>query len=50
MDSLRERREAVVREHMESENEHHFDATLATFDHPATRSSRAATCTTAARR
>ena len=34
MDSLRERREAVVREHMESENEHDFDTTLATFDHP----------------
>jgi hypothetical protein len=34
MGSLRERREAVVREHMESENEHDFDTTLATFDHP----------------
>ena len=34
MPSLRERREAVVREHMESENHHEFDATLATFDHP----------------
>ena len=34
MDPLRERREAVVREHMESENEHDFDTTLATFDHP----------------
>jgi steroid delta-isomerase-like uncharacterized protein len=34
MDSLRERREAVVREHMESENEHDFDATLETFSHP----------------
>ena len=34
MASLRERREAVVREHMESENRHEFDATLATFDHP----------------
>jgi hypothetical protein len=32
--SLRERREAVVREHMESENDHDFDTTLATFDHP----------------
>src|SRR3954468_15462799 len=32
--SLRERREAVVREHMESENRHEFDATMATFDHP----------------
>jgi len=33
-DNLRERREAVVREHMESENRHDFDATLATFGHP----------------
>jgi len=32
--SLRERREALVREHMESENVHDFDTTLATFDHP----------------
>ena len=32
--SLRERREAVVREHMESENRHDFDATIATFAHP----------------
>jgi steroid delta-isomerase-like uncharacterized protein len=32
--SLRERRESVVREHMESENVHDFDTTLATFDHP----------------
>ena len=31
---LRERREAVVREHMESENRHEFDATLETFEHP----------------
>jgi hypothetical protein len=31
---LRERREALVREHMESENRHDFDATLATFQHP----------------
>lgn len=30
----RERREAVVREHMESENRHAFDVTLATFSHP----------------
>jgi len=34
MDSLRERREAVVREHMESENRHEFDVTLGTFHHP----------------
>lgn len=31
---LRERREAVVREHMDSENRHDFDATIATFGHP----------------
>lgn len=33
-DTLRARREAVVREHMESENRHDFDATIATFAHP----------------
>jgi steroid delta-isomerase-like uncharacterized protein len=27
-------REAIVREHMESENRHDFDATIATFSHP----------------
>ena len=31
---LRARREAVVREHMESENRRDFEATLATFAHP----------------
>jgi steroid delta-isomerase-like uncharacterized protein len=31
---LRERREAVVREHMESENRHDFDSTIGTFAHP----------------
>ena len=31
---LREQREAVVREHMESENQHAFDVTLRTFAHP----------------
>ena len=31
---LRARREALVREHMESENQHRFDDSLATFDHP----------------
>jgi steroid delta-isomerase-like uncharacterized protein len=31
---LQERREALVREHMESENRHDFDATMATFAHP----------------
>src|SRR3954453_16771035 len=33
-DSLRARREAIVREHMESENRHEFDVTMSTFDHP----------------
>jgi steroid delta-isomerase-like uncharacterized protein len=33
-DDLRRRRLAVVREHMETENTHDFDATLATFEHP----------------
>ena len=32
--ALRERREAVVREHMESENVQDFERTLATFAHP----------------
>src|SRR5947207_6143655 len=32
--SLRERREAVVREHMESENRLEFEVTLRTFAHP----------------
>src|SRR5437016_5682027 len=32
--STRERREAIVREHMESENRHDFDATIDTFAHP----------------
>lgn len=31
---LRARREAVVREHMDSENRHDFDATIDTFEHP----------------
>ena len=34
MSNLRERRESVVREHMESENRHQFDVTLRTFSHP----------------
>ena len=34
MSSLREQREAIVRRHMESENVHDFDATIATFAHP----------------
>jgi steroid delta-isomerase-like uncharacterized protein len=33
-DELRQRREDIVREHMESENRHEFDVTLETFDHP----------------
>jgi steroid delta-isomerase-like uncharacterized protein len=33
-ESLREARERMVREHMESENRHRFDQTLATFAHP----------------
>ena len=33
-DDERSRREAIVREHMESENRHDFDATIATFSHP----------------
>ena len=32
--ALRARREAVVREHMESENRHAFDVTMRTFAHP----------------
>jgi steroid delta-isomerase-like uncharacterized protein len=31
---LHARREAIVREHMESENRHEFDVTIETFDHP----------------
>ena len=31
---LRNRRDAVIREHMESENRLDFDATIATFTHP----------------
>ena len=30
----RQKREAIVREHMESENKHDFETTLRTFDHP----------------
>ena len=33
-DALREKREEIVREHMESENRHEYEATIATFDHP----------------
>jgi steroid delta-isomerase-like uncharacterized protein len=31
---LRATRERIVREHMESENRHEFDVTMATFHHP----------------
>jgi steroid delta-isomerase-like uncharacterized protein len=31
---LRQQREEIVVEHMESENRHEFDVTLETFDHP----------------
>ena len=31
---LRARREAVVREHLASENAHDFETTIATFGHP----------------
>jgi steroid delta-isomerase-like uncharacterized protein len=31
---LRQKREKVVREHMDSENRYEFDATLDTFEHP----------------
>ena len=31
---LQSRREAIVREHMESENRHEFDVTISTFEHP----------------
>ncbi|HEX5910350.1 MAG TPA: ester cyclase [Thermoleophilaceae bacterium] len=31
---LREQREKLVREHMESENHHDFETTLGTFEHP----------------
>jgi steroid delta-isomerase-like uncharacterized protein len=33
-ETLRREREAVVRRHMESENVHDFDTTIATFAHP----------------
>jgi steroid delta-isomerase-like uncharacterized protein len=32
--ALRKKREELVREHMDSENRHEFDATLETFGHP----------------
>jgi steroid delta-isomerase-like uncharacterized protein len=33
-EELRAKREQIVREHMDSENRHEFDAALATFSHP----------------
>jgi|tagenome__1003787_1003787.scaffolds.fasta_scaffold20773253_2 steroid delta-isomerase-like uncharacterized protein len=33
-DELRRKRDATVREHMESENRHDFEATIGTFAHP----------------
>jgi steroid delta-isomerase-like uncharacterized protein len=32
--AVRRKREEIVREHMDSENRHEFDATLETFQHP----------------
>jgi steroid delta-isomerase-like uncharacterized protein len=32
--AMQRKREEVVREHMDSENRHEFDATLETFEHP----------------
>src|SRR5947207_1034556 len=32
--TTREERGRIVREHMESENRHEFDVTMATFEHP----------------
>jgi steroid delta-isomerase-like uncharacterized protein len=32
--TLQDKREAIVREHMESENRHDFDTTMETFHHP----------------
>jgi steroid delta-isomerase-like uncharacterized protein len=32
--ATRKKREEIVREHMDSENRHEFDATLDTFEHP----------------
>ena len=32
--AMREKREALVIEHMESENRHEFDVTMETFEHP----------------
>jgi steroid delta-isomerase-like uncharacterized protein len=34
LSEIRRKREAIVREHMDSENRHEFDATMKTFHHP----------------
>jgi steroid delta-isomerase-like uncharacterized protein len=34
VEDLGQRRLAIVREHMESENQHEFDVTMSTFEHP----------------
>lgn len=33
-EAIRQRREALVREHMESENDHDYETTIGTFGHP----------------
>jgi steroid delta-isomerase-like uncharacterized protein len=33
-EEIRQKREDLVKEHMESENRHEYDATIETFDHP----------------
>lgn len=33
-EALRREREAIVRRHMEAENQHDFDAVIETFSHP----------------
>jgi steroid delta-isomerase-like uncharacterized protein len=33
-EDIRKKREAIVREHMDSENRHEFDVTMETFHHP----------------
>ena len=33
-EEIRQKREDLVKEHMESENRHDYDATIETFDHP----------------
>ena len=45
-----ERREELVHEHMESENQHRFDVSLGTFDHPRYELVPRGRCSTAPRR